>query len=93
MKRKTVTAFLMSLCLVLTVPGTAYASEIQSVAEELQVQSVVEENQPDKAIIEDEPDKKEENGQTLKQKARIRRPRPAGHRTNCNRLKTLWQRQ
>lgn len=36
MKRKTVTAFLMSLCLVLTVPGTAYASEIQSVAAEAQ---------------------------------------------------------
>ena len=36
MKRKTVTAFLMSLCLVLTVPGTAYASEAQSAAAEVQ---------------------------------------------------------
>ena len=36
MKRKTVTAFLMSLCLVLTVPGTVYASEIQSAAAEAQ---------------------------------------------------------
>ena len=68
MKRKTVTAFLMSLCLVMTVPVTAYASEVQSVAAELQVQSAVEENQPDKAIAEDEPDKKEENGQTQEDK-------------------------
>ena len=36
MKRKTVTAFLMSLCLVLTVPGTAYAAEMQSVTAEVQ---------------------------------------------------------
>ena len=62
MKRKTVTAFLMSLCLVLTVPGTAYASEIQSVAAE--AQSAATEVQVQAA--EEEPPEDPEAGQEEK---------------------------
>ncbi len=43
MKRKTVTAFLMSLSLAMTIPGSVYASDVSSVTEEVQVQSVAEE--------------------------------------------------
>lgn len=66
MKRKTVTAFLMSLCLVLTVPGTAYASEVQSVATEVQVQTAEEEQQEEQETGQEE--KKEETPASAEEK-------------------------
>lgn len=74
MKRKTVTAFLMSLSLAMTIPGSVYASDVSSVMEEVQVQSAEEEVPVSEAVPEKEPPQEPEkvddaaNAQETKEK-------------------------